>query len=174
VLTTCVQAFAHARDGSAQFGELNMKPTKREMDKLERPAAGQKLYFDDELKGFGVRLTPTRIPYGAQGRVAGRTVRVPLGVHGPWTPDAARVEARKALADMGRGIDRNRQRKADRVAGVTLNEAYEAYLADRTLAENTRHDYERAPVASRLRGFERVEGEDGGYGVVQKWHLEDV
>ena len=31
-----------------------------------------------------------------------------------------------------------------------------------------------APLAFRLRGFERVEGRDGGYGVVQEWHVEDA
>ena len=29
-----------------------------------------------------------------------------------------------------------------------------------------------APVAFRLRGFERVEGPDGGLSVVQEWHCE--
>jgi hypothetical protein len=28
-----------------------------------------------------------------------------------------------------------------------------------------------APLAFRLRGFERVDGRDGGYGVVQEWHV---
>jgi hypothetical protein len=31
-----------------------------------------------------------------------------------------------------------------------------------------------APLAFRLRGFERLEGRDGGYGVVQEWHVEDL
>jgi hypothetical protein len=31
-----------------------------------------------------------------------------------------------------------------------------------------------ARLAFRLRGFERVEGRDGGYGVVQEWHVETV
>ena len=31
-----------------------------------------------------------------------------------------------------------------------------------------------APLAFRLRGFERVEGQDGGYGVVQEWHVESA
>ena len=30
-----------------------------------------------------------------------------------------------------------------------------------------------APIAFRLRGFERVEGPDGGYSVVQEWHVEE-
>ena len=31
-----------------------------------------------------------------------------------------------------------------------------------------------APLAFRLRGFERVDEPDGGYAVVQEWHIEDV
>jgi hypothetical protein len=30
-----------------------------------------------------------------------------------------------------------------------------------------------APVAFRLRGFERVEGSGGGFSVVQEWHVEE-
>jgi hypothetical protein len=29
-----------------------------------------------------------------------------------------------------------------------------------------------ATLAFRLRGFERVESQDGGHGVVQEWHVE--
>jgi integrase len=123
---------------------LTMKLTKREIDRLVRPTTGQKLYFDDELKGFGVRLTPTRLTYVAQGRVNGRTVRVTIGTHGAWTPEAARTEARKALVDMDRGIDHNRQARAQQLAGITLEQAYAAYVSGKTLAPNTRHDYERA------------------------------
>jgi hypothetical protein len=31
-----------------------------------------------------------------------------------------------------------------------------------------------APLAFRLRGFERVDSSDGGYAVVQEWHIEDA
>jgi hypothetical protein len=30
-----------------------------------------------------------------------------------------------------------------------------------------------APLAFGLRGFERIDGPDGGYGVVQEWHVEE-
>ena len=30
-----------------------------------------------------------------------------------------------------------------------------------------------APLAFRLRGFERVDGPDGGYSVAQEWHVEE-
>jgi hypothetical protein len=31
-----------------------------------------------------------------------------------------------------------------------------------------------APLAFRLRGFERIESKDGPRGVVQEWHIEDA
>ena len=31
-----------------------------------------------------------------------------------------------------------------------------------------------SPLAFRLRGFERVDGPDGGYSVVQEWHVEEA
>ena len=121
-----------------------MKLTKREIDRLTLPATGQRIYWDSELRGFGLRLTPSRMTYVAQGRVNGRTVRVTLGRHGPLTPDQARAEARKCLGHMDRGLDRNRAEKAEKLAGVTLEQAYSAYVASKELAPKTRRDYERA------------------------------
>jgi hypothetical protein len=31
-----------------------------------------------------------------------------------------------------------------------------------------------APQAFRLRGFERINGPDGSYGVIQEWHIEEA
>lgn len=45
---------------------------------------------------------------------------------------------------MERGIDRLRQAKAAVLAGVTLNQAYEAYSASKVLAAKTLIDYDRA------------------------------
>src|SRR6185503_15527565 len=121
-----------------------MKLTKKEIDRLTLPVSGQLIFWDSELKGFGVRLTPSRMTYVAQGRVQGRSVRVTLGRHGALTPDQARAEARKALGDMDRGLDRNQLDKAKKAAGITLEEAYGAYTASKQLATSTRRDYERA------------------------------
>jgi integrase len=123
-----------------------MKLTKREIDSLTRPAAGEaaRLYWDTDLQGFGLRVTPTRTTYVAQGRVNGRTVRVTLGRHGPLTPDAARALAKTRLGEMAHGVDHNRRAKVEKLTGTTLTQAYDAYVATKPLGENTKRDYERA------------------------------
>ena len=121
-----------------------MRLTKKKIDRVVPPATGQVIYWDDDLAGFGLRVTPTRMTYISQGRVDGRTVRVTLGRHGPLTPGMARNEARKRLGDMARGIDHNRRARSERLAGVTLSQAYRAYIASKALADNTQRDYERA------------------------------
>jgi integrase len=123
-----------------------MKITKREIDRITLPTSGQVLYWDTELKGFGIRVTPKGISYVARSSVRGSTrrPRITLGRHGPLTPDMARVEARKALGEMAQGVDRIRVSKAQQLAAVTLDEAYNEYISIRSLASNTRHDYEKA------------------------------
>jgi integrase len=123
-----------------------MKLTKKEIDRIERPVSGQVFHWDDELKGFGIRVTPTGISYVARGSVRGsaRRPRITLGRHGPLTPDMARTEAKKALADMARGIDRRREEQVTRLASVTLEQAYLAYVQSKPLADKTRRDYDRA------------------------------
>ena len=51
-----------------------MKITKSEINRISIPTSGQVIYWDESLPGFGLRVTPSRMTYIAQGRVAGRTV----------------------------------------------------------------------------------------------------
>lgn len=121
-----------------------MKIIKSQINRISIPTAGQTIYWDESLPGFGLRATPSRMTYITQGRVGGRTVRVTLGRHGPLTPDMARKEAQKRLGEMAQGIDPNRRARAEKLAGVTLEEAYRAYIACKPLTPNTLRDYERA------------------------------
>jgi integrase len=123
-----------------------MKLTKREIDKITLPTQGQTFYWDEELKGFGLRATPSGMSYVVRGTVrgGGRRPRITLGRHGPFTPDMARAEARKALGEMERGIDRVRAAKAQQLAGVTLDAAYRAYVDSKKLSVNTLRDYASA------------------------------
>ena len=66
------------------------------------PAANVRFLWDDELKGFGRRLSPSGArSYVLQYRMGGReapTRRYTIGRHGsPWTPDQARDEAKRLL-----------------------------------------------------------------------------
>ena len=91
-----------------------LKISKREVDALPFPAKGQDLYFDTELKGFGIRVSQRTKTYIAQRDIHGRTVRVTLGRHGVLTPESARREALPALAEMGAGKNPNQIKKAER------------------------------------------------------------
>jgi Arm DNA-binding domain len=76
-----------------------IKITKRFVESLE--AKGKDTdYFDDTLQGFGVRV---RTSGGKAHFVRHRTRlaqrRVTIGLHGPWTAEAARVEAQRLLGE---------------------------------------------------------------------------
>lgn len=70
-----------------------MKLTKKAIENTPFPEAGQTFLWDDDLKGFGIRLTPTARTYVAQARVKGKTRRVSLGKHGVITLQQARKRA---------------------------------------------------------------------------------
>lgn len=74
------------------------KITKRSVDAAV-PHEREFFLWDDELKGFGLRVYPSgRKMYLAQFRAGGRLRRVNIGLHGTLTPDDARTEAMKHLS----------------------------------------------------------------------------
>jgi len=85
--------------------------TKRMVEALA-PEAKDRIHWDDELSGFGVRVYPTRRKvYLVQYRANGRTRRKVLGKHGVLTADEARREARLVQADVARGADPSADRQ---------------------------------------------------------------
>lgn len=102
--------------------------TKTVVDGLDPPATGQKLIWDSEMKGFGIRVVPGgRKTYIVQGRVAGRTVRKTIGPHGVFTADQARGEARQLLAQMARDEDPRTVTKAEHAA-ISMRDLAQDYL----------------------------------------------
>ena len=82
------------------------KITKRTVDALV-PAERERIVWDDDIKGFGVRIHPTgRKVYIVKYRHEGRSVKVTIGRHGPVTPAAARAKAAEivTLAKTGRDV----------------------------------------------------------------------
>ncbi len=118
--------------------------TKRSIDQLPHPETGQTWHFDRDLKGFGVCVGRKTKSYFAQRDIHGRTVRVTIGRHGPFTPQAARKRARDLLAQMASGQNPNHAKREARAKGITLAEAYQDYLeARKELRPSTRRDYDR-------------------------------
>jgi integrase len=114
--------------------ENKMKLVKSEVDKVKAPTKGQAFYWDNELHGFGLRVTPGGTKsYIVQARVNGKERRVTLGRHGKLTPDEARKKATKTFAQMLDGKDPIVERKRNKATQVTLKEISDQYIRERSL-----------------------------------------
>ncbi|MBX9815171.1 MAG: hypothetical protein A4S12_11395 [Proteobacteria bacterium SG_bin5] len=84
------------------------KLTKRNIDDIE-PAQRDEFYWDDEVPGFGLKVTPAgSFVFVFQYRMGGRgtkTKRWTIGRYGPLTPEQARKEAKRLSALVSQGTD---------------------------------------------------------------------
>ncbi len=96
ILSTCLHS---SEDRTMPKLTMNYVETK-----IERPAQGQLIIRDDELQGFGLRVTTGSLSYICECRVAGKVRRVTIGKHGkPWCDEplrSAKHESRK-IAGIG-------------------------------------------------------------------------
>jgi integrase len=130
--------------------------TKATVEKLKAPdrSGKERLHWDDELKGFGVRCSgvSTTKTFVVQRRVRGRLRRVALTTFAELqaegrSVDDVRAEAAELLVKMRRGEDPRAARRGEK----TLREWRDEYLAARPrLSPRTRRTYEDA-----LRGFSK-------------------
>jgi integrase len=105
------------------------KLTKRVVDAA---AVREKDYFiwDDELPGFGLRVFASgKRSYLIQYRAAGRTRRYTIGLHGIWTAETARQEAKVQLGRVAQGENPSEERLLDHQA-ITVKELCDLYLKD--------------------------------------------
>ena len=89
--------------------------TKRTVDALVAHDR-ERVVWDDDIKGFGVRVHPTgRKAYIVKTRYRGRVIKITIGTHGAVTPSYARVRAAEIITDArGRKGSRGAQdRRAD-------------------------------------------------------------
>ncbi len=107
------------------------------INELEQPASGAVLVFDDDLRGFGLRLTRGAKTYIVQGRVNGKVKRITIGRHGVFSPQQAQKEAKRLLGLMAQGIDPDAQKAEVIARGVTLIELYERYKVSHQLKPKT-------------------------------------
>jgi integrase len=110
-------------------------------------AVRQKVYFDTELRGFGLCVGATAKTFIVQRDVNGRTARVKIDRYPVITVEQARREAQQLLAKMGRGISPVEEKRAAKARGVTLREALNAYeetLKAKRRSPKTIHGYRYA------------------------------
>ncbi len=140
------------------------KITKRSVDSLVPPADGETVLWDSEVKGFGIRARAgggkSYILHYRVGTGRGAALcKLTVGKHGsPWTPDTARVEAKRLLAEVAAGRDPATARREDRKA-LTFGELIDLYLAEgvshkkvSTLkADRGRIEHHLRPLLGKLR-----------------------
>jgi len=100
---------------------------------VRRPSQGQKIIRDDDLKGFGLRVTKGSMSWIAEVRVDGKLKRLTLGKYELMTPENARNNCKKLLQRHAA----NEQRQAV----PTLSQVQSRYLEVRTLSKNTLRNY---------------------------------
>ncbi|MBV7255868.1 site-specific integrase [Pacificimonas sp. WHA3] len=103
------------------------KLTKRVIDALETRKKDY-VVWDDELPGFGIRVFASgRRSYLIQYRANGRSRRYTIGIHGVWTPETARREARIQLGKVAQGDNPAEERLVERNA-ITVEELSAQYV----------------------------------------------
>ncbi|CDN95788.1 MULTISPECIES: tyrosine-type recombinase/integrase [Agrobacterium] len=122
------------------------KITKRSVD-AAAPTDKEFFLWDDELKGFGLRVYPSgRKMYLAQFRSGGRLRRVNIGLHGAVTPDLARTEAMKHLSQVRLGADPAGERDR-RKASPSIKEFGQRFLDEHVASHckpSTQAEYKRS------------------------------
>jgi integrase len=119
--------------------------TKRSVDALPYPKAGQVLYRDETLTGLGVRVGTQSKVYFVEGQVLGRTKRISIGRTDVFSVDAARKVAMGHLIDMAGGVDPNAKKRQLYEESITVAAAFNQFLQTRgaSLATSTVEIYRR-------------------------------
>lgn len=110
-----------------------MKLTKVRVDAI-KSAKSEKLVWDSELIGFGLRVSPKgRTTFFVQYRSGGRTRRAKIGVMGQVTPDQTRLKARELLGEVATGNDPAEVRRKRRLT-PTVSQICDQFLEEHVSA----------------------------------------
>jgi integrase len=125
------------------------KLTKRVIDALPSPPGADQIWWDEDLKGFGLKLTSAgRKVFLVQYRPAGdrrNPRKYTIGEYGSVTPHQARVEAQRVLAERAAGRDPQAEKQTSkrRIRSEQVAELSAEFIArhasqNRTGAETAR------------------------------------
>jgi integrase len=116
------------------------------------PGEAQTFYMDDELTGFGVRVSSTKKVFYLQMRVGRKVLKRKIGEYGPMTVDQARKSALQVKAQLLDGKDPYEERYRG-ARDATLKELFAEYVDEVQHRPNTKKSIESA-----MRHFGGLEG----------------
>jgi integrase len=111
--------------------------SQRSVAALRAPAQGthSKVWYDDELRGFGVRVSEAGVKaFILNYSIAGRERRCTIGRWPEWSADAARVEARRLRVEVDDGVDPLREQQIAR-GEPTLADLANDYIEQHALVK---------------------------------------
>ena len=120
---------------------------------VAHPSESQTFYMDDELTGFGLRVSPTKKVFYLQMRVGRKVLKRKIGEYGPMTVDQARKGALQVKAQLLDGKDPYEERHHG-ASDATLEELFDEYIKDVEHRPNTTKSIETAK-----RHFGELEGQ---------------
>ena len=118
--------------------------TKGAVDKLPHPEKGQAVYWDTNLRGFGVVVGVRNKTFVVQRDVKGTSRRISIGRYGDISLHAARKRAEQLAGEMRGGTDPVEQKRKATADNMTLREAwalYETHLAAKERSPRTGAGY---------------------------------
>ena len=105
---------------------------KSTIDTLATPPTGYALHWDENLKGFGLRVTSTGAKsFIFQNRINGRDRRITIGRYGELTAEQAKREAKKLAGEIASGGDPVADKQRKKLEAKTLSEVMADYLKAR-------------------------------------------
>ena len=104
----------------------------------------ERVVWDDDLKGFGVRVHPTgRKVYIVKTRYRGRVIKMTIGPHGAVTPSYARVRAAEIITDARAGKN-PAGRNADAPTMIALGKRFLKEYVATHCKPSTAEEYRRS------------------------------
>ncbi len=112
---------------------MKAKITDKTIKGLRPPEQGNRIVYDHEIRGFGVRITAGKaIAFILEYSIGGRQRRYTIGPWPAWTATAARAEALKLRGNIAKGIDPLAE-KAEQRAAPTVAELAERYIEEHAI-----------------------------------------
>lgn len=121
----------------------NITKTYVERSATPREDGSPAFYFDDEIKGFGIRVTKGAKTFIVDKKLNGKTIRVSIGRYPDWSVQKARERAKELIVELDKGNDVRQQEKCRNDAAVSLQSVFDRFMSERQLKPRTQADYRR-------------------------------